>query len=195
MGAQPAMEVLARGNAVTIIDHQTKRRQQRDEADPMEVCSRQDICRQLVLFKNVSTDLVLLAVCFHAVFNMVIQLHMFHAKVAVRLSESWRPVLTEGLPSVFTGGWVGYCGYDTVRYVYSGVYSDTALPSQHMDSCMLPPNEQPCDPLKGEEREVLLHSNCRESSGMAAMQASCRFRAPRRMIAACRTYTWRCTTT
>jgi hypothetical protein len=25
-----------------------------------------------------------------------------------------------GVPSVFTGGFVGYAGYDTVRYVYSG---------------------------------------------------------------------------
>ena len=28
--------------------------------------------------------------------------------------------MVEGMPNVFTGGWVGYCGYDTVRYVYSG---------------------------------------------------------------------------
>ncbi len=41
-------------------------------------------------------------------------------EVAVRLSADWRPVPTDGLPAVFTGGWVGYCGYDTVRYVYSG---------------------------------------------------------------------------
>lgn len=42
-------------------------------------------------------------------------------QVAVRLSEDWRPAPVEGLPAVFTGGWVGYCGYDTVRYVYSGM--------------------------------------------------------------------------
>lgn len=41
-------------------------------------------------------------------------------QVAARLSAEWRPALVEGLPRVFTGGWVGYCGYDTVRYVYSG---------------------------------------------------------------------------
>ena len=40
--------------------------------------------------------------------------------VPARLSADWRPVAVEGLPEVFTGGWVGYCGYDTVRYVYSG---------------------------------------------------------------------------
>lgn len=41
-------------------------------------------------------------------------------QVPVDLSSHWRPVRAEGLPHVFTGGWVGYTGYDTVRYVYSG---------------------------------------------------------------------------
>ncbi len=49
-------------------------------------------------------------------------------EVAVRLSTDWRPALTEGLPTVFTGGWVGYCGYDTVRYVYSGACMLPLLP-------------------------------------------------------------------
>ena len=40
-------------------------------------------------------------------------------QVAVALSKEWKPASVEGLPNVFTGGWVGYCGYDTVRYVYS----------------------------------------------------------------------------
>ena len=31
------------------------------------------------------------------------------------LSRGWKPALLEGLPQVFTGGWVGYAGYDTVR--------------------------------------------------------------------------------
>ena len=35
------------------------------------------------------------------------------------LSKEWKPASVEGLPNVFTGGWVGYCGYDTVRYVYA----------------------------------------------------------------------------
>lgn len=43
-------------------------------------------------------------------------------EVAVGLSAEWRPAPTKGLPAVFTGGWVGYCGYDTVRYVYSGAH-------------------------------------------------------------------------
>eukprot|EP00884_Botryococcus_braunii_P020774 jgi/Botrbrau1/7380/Bobra.0316s0023.2 len=41
-------------------------------------------------------------------------------EAVVQLSSTWRPVPVEGLPEVFTGGWVGYCGYDTVRYVYKG---------------------------------------------------------------------------
>lgn len=38
----------------------------------------------------------------------------------VAISRRWKPVLTDGIPRVFTGGWSGYCGYDTVRYVYAG---------------------------------------------------------------------------
>jgi hypothetical protein len=41
-------------------------------------------------------------------------------QVPVDLSSHWRPVRSDGLPAIFTGGWVGYTGYDTVRYVYSG---------------------------------------------------------------------------
>ena len=51
------------------------------------------------------------------------------AQVAERLSADWRPVPAEGLPAVFTGGWVGYCGYDTVRYVYSGAGARGDLPA------------------------------------------------------------------
>lgn len=42
--------------------------------------------------------------------------------VPVRLSAAWRPAARtlEDLPAVFTGGWVGYTGYDTVRYVFPG---------------------------------------------------------------------------
>jgi anthranilate/para-aminobenzoate synthase component I len=76
VGAQPAMEVVARGNKVTVMDHASQQRSTRTEDDPMEV--------------------------------------------AAGLSADWRPAPIEGLPTVFTGGWVGYCGYDTVRYVYSG---------------------------------------------------------------------------
>ena len=47
-------------------------------------------------------------------------------QVPINLSRAWQAVPADGLPGVFTGGWVGYCGYDTVRYVYEG-----KLPFQH----------------------------------------------------------------
>lgn len=34
------------------------------------------------------------------------------------LSKNWKIGETRDLPDVFSGGWVGYIGYDTVRYVY-----------------------------------------------------------------------------
>ena len=78
MGAQPALEVIARGETVTVLDHASQRREVTHEADPLAV--------------------------------------------PARLSAGWRPATAalEDLPPVFTGGWVGYTGYDTVRYVYSG---------------------------------------------------------------------------
>jgi anthranilate synthase component 1 len=44
-------------------------------------------------------------------------------EVPVQLSRNWRPATVEGVPEVFTGGWVGYAGYDTVRYVYGSEWS------------------------------------------------------------------------
>ncbi|GBF95005.1 anthranilate synthase component [Raphidocelis subcapitata] len=59
--------------------------------------------------------------------------------VPVQLSRNWRPAQVEGLPAVFTGGWVGYAGYDTVRYVYGGKipfesspHDDRQLPDLHL---------------------------------------------------------------
>lgn len=34
------------------------------------------------------------------------------------MSRRWRPAPADGLPEVFSGGWVGFTGYDTVRYTY-----------------------------------------------------------------------------
>ena len=39
------------------------------------------------------------------------------------MSADWRPADEAGLPRVFTGGWVGYCSYETVRYGYLGEQS------------------------------------------------------------------------
>ncbi|GIL83086.1 hypothetical protein Vretimale_11416 [Volvox reticuliferus] len=55
------------------------------------------------------------------------------------LSRNWRPARVDGIPDVFTGGWVGYAGYDTVRYVYgtklpfeSAPADDRQLPDMHL---------------------------------------------------------------
>ncbi|KAL4430388.1 hypothetical protein ABPG77_002194 [Micractinium sp. CCAP 211/92] len=76
VGATPALEIVARGQQVHVMDHLKGTRESHTVADPMQV--------------------------------------------PIDLSARWRPVRADGLPSVFTGGWVGYTGYDTVRYVYSG---------------------------------------------------------------------------
>ncbi|KAL6776027.1 ANS1 [Auxenochlorella protothecoides x Auxenochlorella symbiontica] len=49
-------------------------------------------------------------------------------QVAQDMSAPWSPVIPEGLPPVFTGGWVGYAGYDTVRYVYPAKLPFSAAP-------------------------------------------------------------------
>lgn len=36
VGAQPALEVIARGHSVTVIDHATRQRTTSEEADPMQ---------------------------------------------------------------------------------------------------------------------------------------------------------------
>lgn len=60
-------------------------------------------------------------------------------QIPIEHSKKWKPSLVEGLPRVFTGGWVGYCGYDTVRYVYAGKLpfessppDDRNLPDLHL---------------------------------------------------------------
>jgi len=53
-----------------------------------------------------------------------------------RLTRKWKLVRVQGLPD-FTGGWVGYAGYDTVRYLEgeklpSPPKDDRGLPDMHM---------------------------------------------------------------
>jgi len=84
LGAMPALEVIAKGNKVTVLDHLHGARTVTNEPDPMEV--------------------------------------------VVQLSRNWQPAKVDGMPDVFTGGWVGYAGYDTVRYVYSGKIPFSAAP-------------------------------------------------------------------
>ena len=52
--------------------------------------------------------------------------------VPMRLGAAWQAAPMEGLPGVFTGGWVGYCGYDTVRYVYP-----SAFPPESCGICLV----------------------------------------------------------
>ncbi|WCJ29235.1 Anthranilate synthase component 1 [Euphorbia peplus] len=73
IGAQPSVEIVAKENMVTIMDHYEGRRTEEIVEDPMEIPRR--------------------------------------------MMESWVPQLTDELPDVFNGGWVGYFSYDTVRYV------------------------------------------------------------------------------
>eukprot|EP00878_Enallax_costatus_P014962 GHUV01015666.1.p1 GENE.GHUV01015666.1~~GHUV01015666.1.p1 ORF type:complete len:481 (+),score=153.14 GHUV01015666.1:575-2017(+) len=80
----PAVEVVAKGHKVTVLNHQSGERTVSQESDPMEV--------------------------------------------PVQLSRNWRPAAVDGVPEVFTGGWVGYAGYDTVRYVYGSKIPFSAAP-------------------------------------------------------------------
>ncbi len=83
LGAQPAMEVLARGHDVEIIDHRATggpgRTTRAHERDPLDVPRR--IARRVRL-------------------------------VMPPLPPGPSPLL----PACFLGGWVGFAGYDTVRY-------------------------------------------------------------------------------
>ena len=75
-GAQPSIEIIARGNDVRIEDRERGTTTHVTAQDPMSI--------------------------------------------PADMSAGWQIADDEGLPRVFTGGWVGYSGYDTVRYVYSG---------------------------------------------------------------------------
>ena len=94
MGAQPSIEIIARGNDVRIEDRERGTTSLETSEDPMSI--------------------------------------------PADMSAGWQIADDEGLPRVFTGGWVGYSGYDTVRYVYSGdahfstSYCTLILPSMYL---------------------------------------------------------------
>ncbi|XP_043720198.1 anthranilate synthase alpha subunit 1, chloroplastic-like [Telopea speciosissima] len=73
VGAQPTMEIVAKENLVTIMDHEKGCRTEEFVEDPMVIPRR--------------------------------------------IMESWKPQLIEELPDAFSGGWVSFFSYDTVRYV------------------------------------------------------------------------------
>ena len=49
-------------------------------------------------------------------------------EVMKRIGEKWRACKTPGLPECFAGGWVGFTGYDTVRYQYKSKLDFEAAP-------------------------------------------------------------------
>lgn len=73
VGAQPAIEIVAKEDKVSIMDHEAG-----------------------TLTEEIVEDAMM---------------------VPKRISEVWKPQLTDGLPDAFCGGWVGYFSYDTVRYM------------------------------------------------------------------------------
>ena len=96
LGSQPSLEVIARRDKVTVIDHARGTSENTTEADPLSVPHR--------------------------------------------LCASWRPVAAPGGPgAAFSGGWVGYAGYDTARYAEPGKLpfddappDDRSLPDLHL---------------------------------------------------------------
>jgi len=78
IGAQPSVEIVARGHDLTVIDHRAGTREETTDENPLATCRR--------------------------------------------LTSGWRPVAAAAGPAGFplpgfTGGWVGYAGYDAVRYL------------------------------------------------------------------------------
>ncbi|XP_038706971.1 anthranilate synthase alpha subunit 2, chloroplastic [Tripterygium wilfordii] len=95
IGAQPSMEIVAKENMVTILDHEKGLREEKIVEDPMTVPRS--------------------------------------------IMEGWKPQLVDELPEIFSGGWVGYFSYDTVRFVEkkklpfsSAPPDDRNLPDVHL---------------------------------------------------------------
>lgn len=95
IGAHPVMEIVAKENKVTTMDHEKGTVTEQIVDDPMEVPRS--------------------------------------------IMEGWHPQQIEELPETFSGGWVGFFSYDTVRYVekkkipFSGApQDDRNLPDVHL---------------------------------------------------------------
>ncbi|XP_057431740.1 anthranilate synthase alpha subunit 1, chloroplastic-like [Lotus japonicus] len=95
VGAQPTVEVVAKENKVTIMDHESGHLTEETVDDPMTIPRR--------------------------------------------ISEGWKPYLTDELPDAFCGGWAGYFSYDTVRFVEkkrlpfsNAPMDDRSLPDIHL---------------------------------------------------------------
>lgn len=95
IGAHPVMEIVAKENKVTTMDHEKGEVTEQIVDDPMEVPRS--------------------------------------------IMEGWHPQQIEELPETFSGGWVGFFSYDTVRYVekkkipFSGApQDDRNLPDVHL---------------------------------------------------------------
>jgi hypothetical protein len=128
VGAMPALEVVAKGSRVTVLNHEAGTRRVTDEADPMDVSGAAGcVCwlggqrRRQRRSGRGARDTPQPLVAGRGAHARPIRPPPPPApQVPVQLSRNWRPAQVEGLPAVFTGGWVGYAGYDTVRYVYAG---------------------------------------------------------------------------
>lgn len=99
LGAQPALEVIAKQDQVTIIDNVKGTSKTTTEEDPLAIPKQITKCWKLATEKSASN---------------------------------------RGLTAGFTGGWVGYAGYDTVRYSEpeklsfdSAPTDDRQLPDMH----------------------------------------------------------------
>ncbi len=93
LGTQPAIQVIARGHEVQVIDNDQPDRSRTTQSD-----------------------------------DPLGEMH--------RITESWRPAKADGLAD-FTGGWVGFVGYDAARYQEPEKLSepppdDRGLPELHM---------------------------------------------------------------